>query len=129
MSESPRVEPVKDEGGENPVPDAWRPALREIVHALVQGDYGLARDIPGVAPVSPETAEHMRAYVSGYGETLAELSDETWNSSVAQWIDPHWEVIVDLWTVESGRSDMVLHVMVFETESSFRFEIDCVYVP
>jgi hypothetical protein len=44
-------------------------------------------------------------------------------------MDPHWEVLVDLWTVESGPSDMVLHADVFEVENGFRIEIHAVYVP
>jgi hypothetical protein len=55
--------------------------------------------------------------------------DDTWATSVSQWIDPHWEVLVDLWTVESGPSDMVLHADVFEVENGFRIEIHAVYVP
>ena len=121
--------PVKDENGAHPVADAWRPTLREIGRALMQGDYGLARGIPCVAPVSRATAEQMRGYVSDYGETLTELPDETWNSSVSHWYGSHWEVLVDLWTVESGRSDMVLDVRVFEAGDSFRFELHAVYVP
>jgi hypothetical protein len=41
----------------------------------------------------------------------------------------HWDVLVDLWTVESGCSDMVLHAHVFEAGKSFRVEVYLVYVP
>jgi len=41
----------------------------------------------------------------------------------------HWEVLVDLWTVESGKSDLVLDARVFEQETGFRIEIHSVYVP
>lgn len=104
--------PMKDENKAQPIPDAWRPTIRELTRALVKRDYGVSRAIAGVAPVSSATAEHMRASISDYGETLTELPDETWSSSIAQWMGTHWDVLVDLWTVESGASDLVLSLRV-----------------
>jgi hypothetical protein len=123
------VLPLKDPDGEHPVPTAWRETFREIVKAFVAGDYRLARGVARVASVDASRAEHMAAYVADYGETLTELADETWKSSIASWQESHWEVLVDLWTVESGCSDMVLHADVFEADGDFRIEIDLVYVP
>lgn len=123
-------EPIKDEDRARPVATLWRPTLSEVAKAMAEGDYGLSRrHLPSVAPVSEETAEQIRAYVSDYGETLAEPSDETWNSSVSQWMGTYWEVLVDLWTIESGASDLVLSVRVFEAGDNYRFEIDSVHVP
>ncbi len=122
-------EPVKDIDEEHPIAVAWRHTLQEIVHALVEGDYGLSRGIASVAPVDEATAEQIRGYVSQYGETLIELPDETWSTSVAQWMGTHWDALVDLWTRQSGRSDMILAFSAFETREGFRFEIDSVHVP
>ena len=47
----------------------------------------------------------------------------------AQWMGTHWEVLVDLWTKEEGRSDLVLHVKVVEDGASPRFTVHLVYVP
>jgi hypothetical protein len=41
----------------------------------------------------------------------------------------YWDVLVDLWTVESGRSDLALILRVYESEEEFRFEIESVHVP
>ena len=41
----------------------------------------------------------------------------------------YWEVLVDLYTVESGRSDMVLHARVFAENDGYRIEPGMVYVP
>jgi hypothetical protein len=41
----------------------------------------------------------------------------------------HWELLVDLWTAEEGRSDLVLQGDVFETNSGTCFTIRSVYVP
>lgn len=108
---------------------AWRPTLRAIVEAFAEGDYDLARGIPCVAPVSRTSAEQIRTYITDYGETLARLPDAAWGSSCSQWMETHWDVLVDLWTIESGRSDMVLGARVFEVEDGFRIEVHAVYVP
>jgi len=41
----------------------------------------------------------------------------------------YWDAIVDLWTAESGKSDLVLTVRVFEEGDGSRFEVNGVYVP
>ena len=121
--------PIKDENKAHPIAGAWRPTIRAIAGALAEGDWALSRGIPDVAPLSADDADRIRRYVAAYGETLTELSEETWDSSVSQWMETHWEVIVDLWTIESGRSDLVLSMSVFETGDGFRYEIHSVHVP
>lgn len=123
------IEATKDLDGEHPVASDWRPIFCEIVKAFVRRDYALAGGIAFVAPVSAKTAEQIENYVADYGETLTELSDDTWKTSVAQWTGNHWDVLVDLWTIESGRSDMVLHAEVAEIANGFRVKIYMVYVP
>ena len=120
---------VKDEETERPIPTAWRPTIREIVRAFVNHDYQLRVGISQVAPVSTETAEHIRNYIQHYGETLTELPEETWKSSVCIWMGKHWDALIDLWTVSEGRSDLVLSLHVSETDGGFTFNIYMVYVP
>jgi hypothetical protein len=95
----------------------------------VRGDYALAAGIGSVARVSKTSASQIRAYIAEYGETLVELPDATWRTSVAQWMGSFWEMLVDLWTAESGASDMVLHTQVFEARDGFRIKVHAVYVP
>jgi hypothetical protein len=73
---------VKDESHGLPIPSAWRPVFREIVGAFVQRDYRLSAGVLGVAPVTNDTAAHIEKYIGDYGETLVELPEETWDSSV-----------------------------------------------
>ncbi len=120
---------LKDENAAHQVASAWRPTLREIVRAFVQEDYGLEGGVPFVTPISAANVDQMKEYIADYGETLTELPEGAWRSSVSQWMGTHWDVLVDLWTVESGESDMVLSVRVFEAGSGFRIEVDSVYVP
>lgn len=127
----PRVpeHPIKDAEHEGPVALVWRPVLREIVEAIRRGNPALASALPAVAPVAPETAEQIRDYVTDYGELLVALPEATWDSSVALWMEDFWEVLVDLWTEGEGRSDLTLHVRVFEHGTGYCFEVGPVYVP
>jgi hypothetical protein len=121
--------PVKDEEAGHPIPTAWRPTLWAIVNAIVGVDASLEGGVPSVEKMSAATIDQIRSYIKDYGETVANLPDETWETSVAQWMGTHWDVLVDLWTVESGASDLVLSARVFEVNGDFRIELDSVHVP
>lgn len=120
---------VKDASREHPIAGEWRPMLCEIVRCFVAGDYALSTGVHGVAPVPSETAEHIRASLQDYGATLVELPEATWQTSVAQWSGSFWDVLIDLWTAEEGRSDLVLKGRVTESEAGARFSVHLVYVP
>ena len=120
---------VKDSSKEGPIPSVWRPTFCDIVKAFVQGDFKVSVGVPGGAPVPDLVAEHIAAYVNRYGETLVELPEETWNTSVCIWTGNRWDTIVDLWTVREGRSDLILQTLVTESEHGFEFHIRMVYVP
>ena len=57
------------------------------------------------------------------------LPDETWETSQALWMGFRWDVIVDLFTEQEGRSDLILFIRVFETNGTFEFSILDIYVP
>lgn len=129
MPDSVTFYPVKDEDAAHPVPTAWRPAFKEIVHALANGDYGLRNTPACVDKLDDRTASQIRDYVREYGETLVELPDSTWESSVSQWQGPHWDVLVDLWT-RSGSSDMVISARVYDDgNGTLRIVVNSVHVP
>ena len=123
------MEAAKDPDREHPVAEAWRPTLRAIVDALVEGDYALSRGLPNVAPVTTEAAKQMRDYVVDYGESLIALPAEAWRTSVSSWTGMGWDVLVDLWTRESGGSDMVLDLRALEADDGVQFEVRLIYVP
>jgi hypothetical protein len=120
---------IKDERAQLPVPSVWRPTLSKIVEAFVQRDYSLQRGVGGVAAVPKSTADQIELYIADYGETLVDLPEEAWKTSVSLWMRTYWDVFVDLFTDESGASDMVLSVRVFEDVDDYRFEVDSVHVP
>lgn len=121
------ADPDPREAGQQPVPTSWRPILSAIVDSL----RGRAAAIPSldVAPLSPSTAAQITAYLGDYGETLAPLPPATWETSICQWSGAHWDVLVDLWTEESGASDLVLQVEVTPREDGYLFTVHMVYVP
>jgi hypothetical protein len=55
------VQPVKDEDEAHPVASAWRPTFHDVVKALVEDDYALARGVPRVGPGSPDASDERDA--------------------------------------------------------------------
>lgn len=119
----------KNDENELPIPSVWRPIFIEIVGAIVRKDYLLKNGIVGVSEVSAKTANQIKEYIDDYGEELVQLPPETWETSVYLWYGNHWEVLVDLWTIAEGRSDLVLKADVHEKDSGYIVEIKLVYVP
>lgn len=124
------AEPVEDGQHEGPIPPDWRATLAAIVNSLARRDDVLAAGLDSVDLVPPDTTASCFDAVDAYGAvTLVPLPDETWKTSVAFWRGDHWNCLVDLWTAEEGRSDLVLDVDVFEDEGGYRFRVHLVYVP
>ena len=128
-NEHTEVPVTKDPENEGPIPSAWRPMLKEIVDAFVRLDYRLADGVPGVAPVSEETATRIREYIEEYGARLVALPEASWDTSVCIWMGDHWDALVDLWTEEEGSSDLVLQVQVTEAAGGYVLNVYMVYVP
>lgn len=127
---NPEEIPIKDEESERAIPKIWRPTIQNIVSAFVHHDYQLASGILGVDSVASDTAEGIRKYIEDYGEALTELAEETWKSSICIWMGNRWEALIDLWTHSEGRSDLVLHLHIFEADGGrYKFRVYLVYVP
>jgi hypothetical protein len=123
-------DPVKDTESEGSVPEVWRSTLRAIVDSLVRRDAVLADGLPAVDAVSVAETQIFLQAVADYGDvTLIPLPDEAWDTSVTRWCGDRWSCLVDLWTEDEGRSDLVLDVDVFEYGSEYRFRVHLVYVP
>ena len=129
LHEDTIVPAIKDSGNEQPIASAWRPTLSAIVDAYVRHDYRLAAGISGVAAVSEETADHVQRYIAQYGATLVPLPAKSWETSVSMWMDDHWSALIDLWTEEEGRSDLVLQVHIVEIDALYVIDVHMVYVP
>lgn len=129
LNERSKVPITKDTENEGPIPSPWRPVLTHIVDAFVRNDYRLSDGVPGVAPVSEETAARIERYIKNYGAALIQLPKESWNTSVCIWMGDRWDAFIDLWTAEEGSSDLVLQVHISETSDGYVMTVYMVYVP
>src|SRR5688572_22629151 len=104
---------TKNEDEELPVPTAWRKPLADIVACLASGEFS---KLPSVAPVIPLTDQKcldIESYIRAYGRKLTSLPEESWKTSIYLWMGGYWDVLVDLFTVEEGPSDLVLSLRVY----------------
>lgn len=118
----------KDEANQQPIPNIWRSALNLIVEAIKSNDYSLAKANTSIKPISLSDATRIQENIEDYGCEVVSLPDETWNTSVCQWMGGFWDVLIDLYTVEEGRSDLALSVRVYEQGNEFEFEVISVHV-
>jgi len=121
--------PLTDGGRQYPVARMWRPPLQAVIEALRAGDYSLRAEIPMVDRIEDAVARQIQDYVEDYGETIVGLPEESWSNSVSRWMGGHWDVLVDLWTSESGHSDLALSARVSSDGPSYKIRIMGVYVP
>ncbi|WP_333663911.1 DUF7668 domain-containing protein [Acinetobacter sp.] len=120
---------VYNEETASQVPTVWRETLIRIVEAFKNNDLSAISRIEGVQNIELEYLHEIAENVTDYGETLVSLPDETWETSQALWMGFRWDVIVDLFTEQEGRSDLILFIRVFETKGTFEFSILDIYVP
>jgi len=115
---------VKDLKAAHPVPTVWRETLRRLANAIVGAapreivDTLVASDLSG-----------FRANTAAYGEEFGNLPDQTWESSLVQWMGNRWDVLVDLFSSRGERTDLVMFVEVVEGAKGYEFRIDSVHVP
>lgn len=118
---------LKKDDVEQPVPEPLRSTFRQIADAFVAGDFQLRNhSIEGVRPIDTCTADWIAENVSAYGEPLAPLNEQTWNTSICRWMDGYWQILVDLTTRSEAVSDLTLHAKLYETGE---LGVDAVYVP
>lgn len=121
-------EAIAPKDGENEIaaPQAWRPMLAAIVDALIQGG---EPSLPQVTLQAPDVWASAQESIRAYGAHLKRLPDESWSSSVCIWCGDFWNVLVDLYTEEEVRSDLVLQAHVYEVGDGYRYEVVLVCVP
>lgn len=120
---------IKDEENELPIPHIWRNVFCQIVKSLSNKDYLFNSTISNVPSLSLSDSKNIEDYIESYGEELTELPPEIWGSSIYLWMGNHWDVIIDLWTLGEGQSDLVLSAKVYETNNEYTFKIEMVCVP
>lgn len=119
---------TKDELNQQPIPTEWRSQLIQIVEAIGTNDFSLIDASFTIRSITQSDRIRISQNIEDYGCELISLPDETWKTSACQWMRGYWDVLVDLYTVEEGRSDLILSVRVYEQDSGFQFEVMSVHV-
>jgi len=119
----------KDDGMEHAIPSQWRPIIKGIVDALRHNTS--FREEAGILIKELPSSEYEGIFrnIRSYGGSLAELPEDTWSTSVCQWQDGYWELLVDLFTNEEGLSDLALFLKVEEERDRYIFTVQSVHVP
>jgi len=120
---------LKDPEQQALIPTLWRDTLSSIANAIEDGDFHRLADMPDVQPVSENTARTIAENIHDYGVHLEDLPEDTWHTSACQWMGEYWDVLIDLFSVEEGASDLALAVRVYEKHGGYVFEVHSVHVP
>jgi hypothetical protein len=113
---------------ELPIPNEWRKIIQKIVEEIKNKNYTNLSNLPDVF-VSEKDFDGMCSYLDEYGEELISLPEETWNTSVYLWFESHWELMIDLWTVSEGLSDMIIKIEILKIGANYSFKNLMIYVP
>lgn len=122
-------DPIKDLTKEHPIPDLWKDSITRIVKEISNGNFNLDNAGKNITLQSADLATINNSNVRDYGCTLTPLLEQTWESSRAQWMGKHWDIIIDLCTAEEGVSDLVLSGRVYPSISGFEYEVGLIFVP
>lgn len=104
--------------------------VERLVAKLASGDY---EEVIRLAPGSRVSAEQLAAAVVDYGRRLQPLPSHALALidyvAVRQSSSPAWSVVVPLFTLEEGRSDLSLELSMAEVEAgTYEVQIDDIHV-
>lgn len=115
---------------QSPIPMIWREKIIKIVEAFKDKDFSRLNIIPNVVFIDTEYAASIAENIDDYGARLISLPKESWDSSVCLYIEKNrWDAIVDLFTEDEGRSDLIIHFRIYMHEDQYWYEIMDIYVP
>jgi len=121
---------IPKDGQQHAVPVAWRTTLSQIVRAIKEDRLSSLDPALHVRAVLPDDVLDIRENIRAYGVTLVELPADSWKTSVCMWSRAgFWNVMVDLHSLEEGRSDLVLGVRIVEEGDEYNYEVEWVHVP
>ena len=115
---------------QSPIPSIWRDCIIQIVEAFKDKDFGRLNTLPSVQCIDLAYASEIAENIDAYGAHLMSLAEEAWHTSVCLYMESEsWQAIIDLFTVEEGRSDLILDLFIVKKENQFIFQINNIYVP
>ena len=120
--------PVRSPGARL-IPERWRPALAQIVHRLITGDYaGLSRDGFLAYPHDPADVG-IGSEIERYPAKLVDLPEEVWTIADCIPIEQQpnaWWAVIPIWE-EGGPSDLSLEVEVRDDGSMIEVKVQDVH--
>jgi hypothetical protein len=105
-----------------------RSAIKRLVDDLVRGDFAA---VAADGRIGRLTLEELKLAVAQYGRTLTRLPEEALDAADIYLTagSPGRAVVeVDLWTVEEGRSDLTLSVILQERSDGTSISIEDLHV-
>ena len=112
------------------IPNIWRSTIVQIIEAFKDKDFARLNTIPNVEFIDVEYAAEITKNIDHYGAHLISLPKESWNSSVCLYMEDHrWDAIIDLFTEEEGRSDLIIDLRIYMRNDHYLYEIIDIYVP
>ena len=115
---------------QSPIPSLWRDCIIQSVEAFKDKDFGRLNTLPSVQCIDLAYASEIAENIDAYGAHLISLAEESWHTSVCIYMENEsWKAIIDLFTVEEGRSDLIIDLFIFKKENQFIFQINNIYVP
>ena len=103
---------IKDENLELPVPLMWRESLESLANSFVLNKFPLVDAQFKLAKYDTEIITLNFDNISDYPEKLGLLSERSWDTSIFQWVDGYWEVLIDL-SNEKGEIDDSTRILRF----------------
>jgi hypothetical protein len=121
--------PDKNEEIEQSVPVEWQPIIIEIVKDIRGRCLAPRKFLESEIDVDSRDIDFIYQSLDAYGDPLINVPKDGWETSICRWMGGYWHLMIDLFTVEEGASDLVLFVDVYEHGSSKCFKIQSVHVP
>ncbi len=116
------------------IPNIWRDTIVQIVETFKDKDFVRLNTIANVEFIDTEYATELAENIDDYGAHLISLPEESWDSSVCSYFgedneDDFWKAIVDLFTEEEGRSDLIISLNIYKHDDHYTYEVTGIYVP
>lgn len=115
--------------GSERIPENWREKIVDIVEVFKNRNLEKLNEIEDIEYVELEHAHDMLSNLDSCDVTLVSLPNETWESSSCMCFGDGWQVFIDLYTKEEGRSDFILTLVVMKNGANLIFTLDNIYVP
>ncbi|WP_194903818.1 DUF7668 domain-containing protein [Catenulispora rubra] len=114
---------------DEPVPERFRPVLEQIAERIAAGDYDcLTRDF---SPYADAPVHDLGVWARDYPATFVAFPPEAWQYAHVfhDRERGEWMIDIELWSVEEGRSDMMLETVIREHDGQVQVEIRDLRVP